>query len=151
MEAVIALFLAHLVGNHLFKNNYIILNKSSFKKIGWKVCIIHSLIYTATVVLFVREFSAVFILSVFAIHFAIDKFNLGEIWLELTGNYSLTKFMRDQNKTKNINKDNYIISVMNSGQIAAARDIYFDDVMGAGKIRICNHLGYKLANSLLTL
>jgi len=110
------IILAHFIGNHLLNNDYIILNRASFKPVGWRVCLIHSFIYTATMLLFTQALNPIFLASVFLIHFAVDKFNLAEIWLELSGNRSLIKFTRNQ-KNNLRNKDNYMINIMNTGDM----------------------------------
>ena len=115
----VALFLAHLVGNNLLKNDYVMLNKSSFKSVGWWTCIIHSIIYTATIYFFTKETDIIFLVSVFLVHFSIDKFNLGEIWLEITKSRSLIWVMRNQKSVK-VDEQTHSISMMNAGDMLNA-------------------------------
>jgi hypothetical protein len=88
------LFLAHITANFLFRGDATTLNKASFTPEGWRVCFKHSVTYTLIFYLFTFNHNYIFLLSVFSIHFIIDKINLAEIWLEIIKSRSLTGFAR---------------------------------------------------------
>jgi hypothetical protein len=88
------LLLGHLCGDYLLQNKFLALNKSKNTLIGWCAAIIHCLLYTFAVCLFMWNFQPIWIVAVFFSHFFIDKFSLAEWYLKVTNGRSLARFLR---------------------------------------------------------
>ena len=85
--------LGHLVADYLLQNKKMALEKSAggIKGIIW--CTIHSLIYTATICLFLWRIDWLVALLVFISHWPIDRWSLASKWLKLIkGRDILTAF-----------------------------------------------------------
>jgi hypothetical protein len=87
------LLLGHLVGDYLLQNQWMALNKSSNTLNGWVAAIIHCLLYTLAVCLFMWNFDWYWIITVFFSHFIIDKFKLVEYYLIIIKGRSLRKYI----------------------------------------------------------
>lgn len=96
MEDLFArLVLGHFVGDYLFQNVLMMLNKSkTFDKskkgldgIIW--CTIHSLVYTAIVCLFLWTINPWIVIAVFVSHWPIDRWSLAGKWMRLIGSRNL--------------------------------------------------------------
>ena len=85
------LILGHLVGDYLFQNNWMALNKKKKGNAGFAACGVHCLVYTLAVcscmypelkswTLFE---SAFFVLSVWFSHYILDRTYVIEAWLKL--------------------------------------------------------------------
>lgn len=72
--------LGHLVGDYLLQSN---LHKSDSGWRGLATCVIHCLIYTAAVCLFLWTINPLIIALIFLSHFPIDRWSLGGAWLKL--------------------------------------------------------------------
>lgn len=80
------LLLGHLTGDYLLQTQWMALNKSRNTLKGWLAAFVHCIIYTASVCAFMWNFDLIWIAVVFLSHFPIDKFSLGEKYMEyLTG------------------------------------------------------------------
>ena len=84
----INLLFGHLVGDYVFQNRWMAMNKSgsTFK------CVVHCLIYTATVCAFTWTFTWPWIALVFLSHFLVDRFSLADIWLKFIRGRNLIEF-----------------------------------------------------------
>ncbi len=71
--------LGHLWGDYLLQNNFMALNKTKSSLI----CFLHSLLYTLTICLFMNKWSMLFFLMIFLTHYPIDRYSLGQKWLDL--------------------------------------------------------------------
>jgi hypothetical protein len=80
---IFRMLLGHLVGDYFLQNNWMAMNKSKHKGLGWFTCFIHCIIYTIAVCTFMLNFSPVWILIVFLSHFIIDKFGIPDKYLKL--------------------------------------------------------------------
>jgi hypothetical protein len=87
------LLLGHLVGDYLLQNKWMALTKSKNTLEGWLAALVHCLIYTFAVCLFMWNFSLIWIVVVFNSHFWIDKFALGEKYKMLIGSSTLKEFV----------------------------------------------------------
>lgn len=87
------LLMGHLAGDYLLQNEFLALNKSKNTKTGWIAAIIHCLLYTFAVCVFMWNFNWYWILIVFMSHFLIDKFNFTEWYLTKIKGRSLRKFI----------------------------------------------------------
>lgn len=81
------LLLGHLVGDYVLQNNWMAQRKGS----SLFACLVHCLIYTASVCLF-TEFSVAWACVVFLSHFPIDRWSLADKWGRLIRGRSLTEF-----------------------------------------------------------
>ena len=107
MDFFDCLIMGHLVGDYIFQNKWMAMNKSAstFK------CTVHCLLYTFAVALFTYPF--IHGLSwwsiVFFSHFIIDRWSLADKWLELTKSRSLKDFMLNgkEDIPEEFDKDNY--------------------------------------------
>jgi hypothetical protein len=75
------LLLGHLVGDYLLQNEWMAMNKSKNTWIGWLSALIHCVLYTLAVCLFIQNFDFIWIAVVFLSHFPIDKFSLAEKYM----------------------------------------------------------------------
>ena len=84
----VLMMLGHFVGDYLFQNNRMALNKSKRNKEGWYACGVHSFVYTLSIVIFLRlVFPALcFNLWVWAAigipHYIIDHYSLASYWMK---------------------------------------------------------------------
>jgi hypothetical protein len=94
---VLGFILGHLVGDYLFQNEFMAVNKVKKDMLGWFACLSHSIVYTIWLVLFLYLFnrhdvvnwSLLFVL-IFLTHFPIDKWSLGKYWLKfIKGNKTI--------------------------------------------------------------
>lgn len=77
------ILLGHLVGDYLLQNKVMALKKSEkgWRGIAW--CILHSVIYTVSVCLFLWTVNPLVALVVFISHWPIDRWSLASRWLKL--------------------------------------------------------------------
>ena len=71
--------LGHLVADYLLQNNWMALNKSH----NWKICVLHCVIYSFCICLFLWKLSPLLFVLVFLTHYPIDRYSLGQKWLDL--------------------------------------------------------------------
>ena len=76
------LLLGHLTGDYLLQTEWMAMNKSKNTWVGWLAAILHCLIYTWVVCLFMWKFSLIWFVVVFCSHFFIDKFGLAEKYMK---------------------------------------------------------------------
>jgi hypothetical protein len=93
---IFRMLLGHLVGDYFLQNNWMAMNKSKHKGLGWFTCFIHCIIYTIAVCTFMLNFSPVWILIVFLSHFIIDKFGIPDKYLKLIKGRSLEVFLQEE-------------------------------------------------------
>ncbi len=85
------MLLGHLAGDYLLQTEWMALNKSKNTKTGWLAALIHCLLYTFAVCVFMWNFQLIWIVVVFLTHFPIDKFALAEKYMH----YFKGKGMKD--------------------------------------------------------
>lgn len=91
------LILGHLVGDYLFQNKWMAMNKDSSNL----KCFVHCSIYTITVLMFTAVFWHSYMdftkwaVVVFLSHFIVDRFSLADKWLDLINGRSLRDFMEN--------------------------------------------------------
>ena len=88
---MIEMLLGHLTGDYLLQNEWMAMNKSKNTLNGWIAALVHCLLYTLAVCLFMWNFDLIWIATVFASHFFIDKFGLAEYYMH----YVKGKGMKD--------------------------------------------------------
>lgn len=94
------MLLGHLTGDYLLQNQWMALNKSTNTRTGWLAAIIHCLLYTFAVCLFMWNFHLIWIVLVFCSHFFIDKFGFGEIYMKYIKGNGLRDYIDDVNSHK---------------------------------------------------
>lgn len=77
------ILLGHLVGDYLLQSKTLALRKSEKGWGGVLFCLIHSLIYSLSVCLFLWTLNPVVALLVFLSHYPIDRWSLASLWLKL--------------------------------------------------------------------
>jgi len=83
MENVFAaVIMGHLVGDYLLQPKAMALRKSEKSWTGFAICLIHCIIYTWILALFLWTTNSYVILSIFVIHFGIDRWSLASVWLK---------------------------------------------------------------------
>jgi hypothetical protein len=97
-EIMFQMLLGHLVGDYLLQNEWMAMNKSKNSMEGLNAAVVHCLLYTFAVCLFMWNFSLVWICVVWLSHFPIDKFALAEKYMH----YFKGKGMKDYVKKDNI-------------------------------------------------
>lgn len=88
---MIDLLFGHLVGDYLLQNRWMALNKGKNTPFSFAVCVLHCSIYTLAVAVFTC-WEPLWLILVFTSHFVIDKFSLGELWLQVINGRSLHQF-----------------------------------------------------------
>lgn len=84
----VGIFLGHLLGDFVFQNKWMAVNKhaSSFK------CVVHCVIYTFCV-LVCTVFRFDWAIFIFVSHFLVDRWSLADKWLTLINGRSLLDFL----------------------------------------------------------
>lgn len=85
------MLLGHLLGDYLLQNEWMAMNKSKNTWVGWTAAILHCMLYTWAVCLFMWNFQLIWFVAVFCSHFFIDKFSLAEKYMH----YLKGKGMKD--------------------------------------------------------
>jgi hypothetical protein len=88
------LLLGHLTGDYLLQNEFLALNKSKNTWTGWLAAIIHCLLYTFAVCLFMWKFDLMWICIVWLPHFPIDKFALAEKYMHYIKGKGMKDFVK---------------------------------------------------------
>lgn len=76
------MLLGHLCGDYLLQNEFMAMNKSKNTLMGWTAAMVHCILYTLAVCLFMWNFQLIWIVAVFCSHFFIDKFGLAEKYMK---------------------------------------------------------------------
>jgi hypothetical protein len=84
----INMLFGHMVGDYLLQNNWMALSKGHS---SWR-CLLHCLVYTATVCAFMSQWHWQWVLLVLVSHFVIDRWSLADHWLALIRGRSLHEF-----------------------------------------------------------
>jgi len=94
--------LGHLVGDYLLQSRRMALEKSknNWQGIAW--CTAHSLIYTASVCLFLWTLNPLIIILVFLSHWPFDHWSLGSKWLKLIYGRDFIKAFHSKEKYRDI-------------------------------------------------
>jgi hypothetical protein len=87
------MLLGHLAGDYLLQNRWMALNKSKNTHIGWLAAVIHCVLYTLMICLFMQNFDWIWMVIVFNSHFWIDKFALAEKYKKIIGSSTLKEFV----------------------------------------------------------
>jgi hypothetical protein len=74
------IILGHLVGDYLLQSDWMALNKKKIGAKGWIPCIIHCLIWTTSMMLFIGKLNIALLLGLFISHLILDRTNL-VVWL----------------------------------------------------------------------
>lgn len=82
IELFIYAIFGHLIGDYLLQPKKMALSKSVSTWRGFLICVLHSLIYTASIFLIIWKFNILAIILIFISHFIIDRWSLGEVWLK---------------------------------------------------------------------
>jgi len=83
--------LLHLIGDYLFQNDWMAVNKAQKSERGYIACMVHCMAYTLPFALYYQSLPAASI--IFGTHFLIDKYRLPIYWIKLvnwnwsSGNY----------------------------------------------------------------
>lgn len=92
-----AIVLGHLAGDYLFQSKSMALLKSQKGWQGAKWCLIHCLIYTACVCIFLWTANPLIVALVFLSHYPLDRWSLGSKWLKLIrGRDFLTAYVKKE-------------------------------------------------------
>ena len=107
------MLLGHLAGDYLFKNEWMAMNKSKNTWIGWLSALVHCVIYTFAICMFMQNFDPIWIVAVFLTHFPIDKFMLAEKYLHFIKGKGLKDYVRKDdwiNELKYVPKPNKVLN-----------------------------------------
>ena len=100
-EIFFRLLMGHLVGDYVLQGKLMATEKEQGYTIqGWFWCLLHCIIYTASICLFLWNFSWLLAVGIFASHFFVDKFNLTTLWLKYTGGRTFKDALRELNEQK---------------------------------------------------
>jgi hypothetical protein len=95
------MLLGHLTGDYLLQNQFMALNKSKNTFNGWFAAIVHCILYTFAVCLFMWNFQPIWIFVVFCSHFFIDKFGFAEIYMKYVKGNGLRDYINEANRNSN--------------------------------------------------
>jgi hypothetical protein len=100
-EVFFRLLMGHLVGDYVLQGKLMATEKGQSHTVqGWLWCILHCVIYTTMICLFLWKFSWLLVVGIFASHFFIDKFNLTTLWLKYTGGRTFEDALQEPDKNK---------------------------------------------------
>ena len=88
------MLLGHLVADYLFQNEWMAMNKSQNTYVGWNAALIHCIIYTLAVCLFMWKFDNLWVMIVFLTHFPIDKFALANVYMHYIKGKSMKNYVK---------------------------------------------------------
>jgi hypothetical protein len=94
------MLLGHLAGDYLLQNQWMALNKAKNSFVGWTTALVHCVLYTLAVCLFMWNFDWYWMVIVFLTHFPIDKFSLGGLYVEKVKGYGLKSFVHSVNHSE---------------------------------------------------
>ena len=118
------MLLGHLAGDYLFQNEFLAMNKSKNTGVGWLSALVHCIIYTLTICLFMQNFDWIWIVVVFLTHFPIDKFSLAEKYMH----YVKGKIIHDQSgsnlQMRNIFEAAFYKGISNDQELPIERAIH---------------------------
>lgn len=97
------MILGHLTGDYLCQTSWMSNNKAKNTVEGWIAAIIHCLVYSCAVCLFMMNFDMLWFFIVFLSHFPIDKFSLGEWYMKKFKGISLGDYI-NADKTNEIDR-----------------------------------------------
>jgi len=103
IDVFIKMILGHLIGDYLFQNNKMALEKSKPGFRGILYCTIHSLIYTFFVCLFLWTLNPLIIILIFLSHWPIDRWSLASKWLKLITGRDFIAAYNSKDKYREIN------------------------------------------------
>jgi hypothetical protein len=87
------LLLGHILGDFFFQPRWMAVNKSGSSTKTF----LHCLVYTFCIAIF-TNFNPVWLLAVFIPHFIIDRFSLGDAWLDFVKSRPLKGFVTEGHK-----------------------------------------------------
>jgi len=91
------IMLGHLVGDYIFQNDWMALNKSKKTIFGSFTCLVHCLFYSICVCLF-TVMDPLWFCLVFISHYPIDRYSLAENLAKAKGNGKLIDWMTSSSK-----------------------------------------------------
>jgi hypothetical protein len=96
------LLLGHLAGDFLLQNEWMALNKAKNTKTGWLAALVHCILYTLAVCLFMWNFDWYWMIAVFLTHFPIDKFGLAEIYMHYIKGKGMKDYVHKHDWSQNL-------------------------------------------------
>lgn len=103
--ALIAGFISHLIGDYIFQNDWMALNKKS----NWLPCFIHCVLYSIPFYVFLG--SGYYIWIIFITHYLIDRYHFVDWFLAVrNGVYHIKNFGFSESRPKIISVWLYIIT-----------------------------------------
>ncbi|AZO95270.1 DUF3307 domain-containing protein [Halocella sp. SP3-1] len=76
------IILGHMIGDYLFQSDWMAINKKKSGLAGLIPCIVHCLIWTISVFLFIGEYRLIFFCMLFLSHFILDRTNFVKWYLK---------------------------------------------------------------------
>ena len=92
------MLLGHLLGDYLWQNEFMAMNRSKNTWAGWFAAILHCSLYTLAVCSFMWNFQLIWIVAVFCSHFFIDKFALAEKYMHYIKGKSMKDYVKKDTK-----------------------------------------------------
>lgn len=103
MENIFAgIVLGHLTGDYLLQNRQMALKKSERGAAGSVWCVIHCLVYTLSVCLFLFRFDPMLLVLIFLSHLPIDRWSLAGKWLRVIHGRDFIRAAESKDKYKEI-------------------------------------------------
>jgi len=97
---MVGMLFGHLVGDYYLQPRRMALSKSKHNGLGLMICLIHCVLYTLFVCLFMWNFTPLWIITVFVTHYIPDRYGLADKYLQLIHGRSFTEFMANpENQT----------------------------------------------------
>lgn len=101
-ELFILILFGHLFGDYMFQPLQMALKKSEKSQVGLKWCLIHCVIYTACVCVFLLTLNPIIWIMVFLSHWAIDRYSLGAPWLKMIKGRDMLEAHNSKNEYREI-------------------------------------------------
>ncbi|MCX6795497.1 MAG: DUF3307 domain-containing protein [Candidatus Falkowbacteria bacterium] len=96
------ILIGHLIGDYLLQSKKMAIMKTVPELSGYIWCILHSVIYTIAICIFVFPANPLIILFIFLSHFPVDRWSLAAKWLKLIKGRSIKDAFRSTENRREI-------------------------------------------------
>jgi len=101
MSVFFKLVMGHMVGDYMLQGKTMATDKGQSNTLkGWGWCILHCVLYTLSICLFLWHIDLFFFVGIFFSHFIVDKFSLASIWLKMIRGRTFEDAMNESNEEK---------------------------------------------------
>lgn len=99
-DVYVRLLLGHLLGDYLLQPRWMALRKSEATDAGLAISVVHSILYTACICLFLWTVEPMVVWLIFVSHWPIDRWSLAASWLRLIRGRNLGAAIESKDPTE---------------------------------------------------